>query len=83
MFQIKINIKIAINIKKKHIKRNSDQFINEHNLERIFLQKYYLNECSIQPKAFKSITSSRTNEFFLSRNRLSWPKKYTFNIAQK
>lgn len=37
MFQIKINIKIAINIKKKHIKRNSDQFINEHNLERIFL----------------------------------------------
>lgn len=37
MFQIKINIKIAINIKKKHIKGNSDQFINEHNLERIFL----------------------------------------------
>lgn len=39
MFQIKINIKIAINVKKKttyYRKQMSDQFINKHNLERYF-----------------------------------------------
>lgn len=43
MFQIKINIKIAINVKKKHYRKQmSDQFINKHNLERYFYRNVIL-----------------------------------------
>lgn len=44
MFQIKINIKIAINVKKKtyYRKQMSDQFINKHNLERYFYRNVIL-----------------------------------------
>lgn len=44
MFQIKINIKIAINVKKKtyYRKQISDKFINKHNLERYFYRNVIL-----------------------------------------
>lgn len=44
MFQIKINIKIAINVKKKtyYRKQMSDKFINKHNLERYFYRNVIL-----------------------------------------
>lgn len=44
MFQIKINIKIAINVitKTYYRKQMSDQFINKHNLERYFYRNVIL-----------------------------------------
>lgn len=43
MFQIKINIKIAINVKKTYYRKQmSVQFINKHNLERYFYRNVIL-----------------------------------------